>query len=268
MAVFFCFASIGRSEPTLLEQGYHHLYNLEFARAHESFQEWERLKPADPMGPVSEAVTYLFSEFDRLHILQSEFFTHDQHFVTDHKIAPNPELKRKFQDALQATRALAANLPNDNNARFALILSDGLESDYLALIEKRYRESLQKMKSGRSMAEALLASDPTYYDAWIAVGVENYMLSVKPAPIRWLLRISGAETNRAVGIEKLKMTAEKGHYLAPFAKLLLAVAAMRDNNTAQAKNLLLSLANQYPNNPLYRQELARLEPLAFRTTLR
>ena len=33
-----------------------------------------------------------FSEFDRLHILQSEFFTHDQHFITDHKLAPDPDV--------------------------------------------------------------------------------------------------------------------------------------------------------------------------------
>lgn len=261
-------ATQGRAEPTLLEQGYRHLYNLEFAQAHQNFQEWQRLKPNDPLGPVSDAAAYLFAEFDRLHILQTEFFTHDQHFTTDNRLVPDPELRRKFQEALQATRTVAARGPADNNARFALILSNGLESDYLALIEKRYRESLQKMKSGRTMAESLLASDPTYYDAWIAVGVENYMLSVKPAPIRWLLRMGGAETNRALGIEKLKLTAEKGHYLAPFAKLLLAVDALRQHNNQQATDLLQGLAIQYPRNPLYRQELARLEPIAFRAAPR
>jgi hypothetical protein len=264
---FLAAAIIGRSEPTLLDQGYRHMYNLEFAEAHQTFQAWERQKPDDPMGPVSDAAAYLFSEFDRLHILQSEFFTHDQHFITDNKLSPDPELKREFLAALQASRALAARLPSgDRNAMFAAILTNGLESDYSALIEKRYGASFQKMKAGRAMAERLLAADPTCYDAWIAVGVENYMLSVKPAAVRWLLRIGGGQTDRALGIEKLKLTAEKGHYLAPFAQMMLAVAALRDNNPRQAKGLLLALANQYPRNPLYRQEIARLEPLAFRST--
>jgi hypothetical protein len=92
------------------------------------------------------------------------------------------------------------------------------------------------------------------------------MLSVKPAPVRWLLRIGGGQTDRSLGIEKLKLTAEKGRYLAPFAQMMLAVAAIRDNNTRQAKDLLVVLAAQYPRNPLYRQEIARLEPLAFRST--
>jgi hypothetical protein len=205
----------------------------------------------------------LFSEFDRLHILQSEFFIHDQHFITDNRLSPDPELKRKFLGALQASRVLAARAPSgDRNAMFATILTNGLESDYSALIEKRYGASFQKMKAGRALAESLLAADPACYDAWIAVGVENYMLSVKPAAVRWLLRIGGGQTDRALGIEKLKLTAEKGRYLAPFAQMMLAVAALRDNNAHQAKSLLLVLASEYPRNPLYRQEIARLEPLA------
>jgi tetratricopeptide (TPR) repeat protein len=250
-------------EP-LLDRGYSQMYNLQFPEAHNTFREWQRLHPDDPMGPASEAAAYLFSEFDRLHILESEFFTQDQHFITDNKLAPDPALKQNFQKALKTSRDLAARAPNDKNAQFAAILCSGLESDYSALIEKRYRVSFQQMKAGRAMAERLLAQDPTFYDAWLAVGVENYMLSVKPAPVRFLLRLGGGETDRDVGIEKLRLTAEKGRYLAPFAKLLLAVAALRDKDTARAKELLAGLTRDYPHNPLYRQELARIAPVASR----
>ena len=44
-------------------------------------------------------------------------------------------------------------------------------------------------------------------------GVENYLFSLKPAPVRWFLQIGGAETDRDRGIEDLRLTAEKGHYL-------------------------------------------------------
>jgi hypothetical protein len=129
----------------------------------------------------------------------------------------------------------------------------------MALIEKRYAASFQEMKASRQTAERLLAAHPGMYDAWIAVGVENYMLSVKAAPVRWLLRLAGGETDKAVGIQKLKLTAEKGHYLAPFARLLLAVAALRDHDEWRARTLLEGLVRDYPHNPLYAQELARLQ---------
>jgi hypothetical protein len=251
-----------------LDQGYRQMYDLQFGEAHNSFHEWESLHPDDPMGPVSDAAAYLFSEFDRLHILQSEFFTQDQHFITDHKLSPDPAIKGKFEAALAAARDLCARAPAGRNSQFASILGKGLHSDYLALIEKSYLPSLQEMKAGRAQAEKLLAADPGFYDAWLAVGVENYMLSVKPAPVRWFLRLAGAETDRATGIAKLRLTAEKGHYLAPFARLLLGVAALRDKDTRTASNILADLAREYPDNPLYRQELARLNPIAAGSVVR
>jgi len=252
-------AAVARAE-TPLETGYRQMYDLQFAEAHRTFADWESAHPDDPMGPVSDAAAYLFAEFDRLHILQSEFFTHEQHFITDHKLTPDPAAKRRFEAALDAGRRLAARAPRNPDCQFATILANGLYSDYMALIEKRYAASFQEMKASRTMAERLLAAHPDMYDAWIAIGVENYMLSVKSLPLRWLLRLAGGETDKAVGIQKLKLTAEKGHYLAPFAKLLLAVAALRDRDTWHARMLLQGLVREYPHNPLYAEELARLQP--------
>jgi hypothetical protein len=257
--VLICAAA--HASPALLDQGYRQMYDLRFPEAHQTFAEYQRQHPEDPLGPVSDAAAYLFSEFDRLHILQSEFFTQDRHFITDRKLAPDPELKRKFEAALEAGRRLSARTPGDANAMFAVVLAGGLHGDYLALIDKRYAAAFQEMKAGRQQAERLLAADPQCYDAWIAVGVENYMLSVKAAPVRWLLRLAGGETDRAVGLRKLRLTAEKGRYLAPFAKLLLAVAALRDNDAAQARQILDGLSREYPHNPLYALELAKLPPV-------
>lgn len=238
------------------------MYNLAFDKAHETFQAFEKLHPDDPMGPVSDAAAWLFAEFDRLHILQSEFFTDDSNFTGRQRLTPDSSVKQKFEAALAQTEplvsaALAQN-PNDRNAIFARILGRGLHADYLALIEKRYLASLAEMKDSRTLAEHLVASDPGYYDAYLAIGVENYLLSLKPAPVRWVLRLGGAQTDRDRGIEKLRLTAEKGRYLQPYARLLLAVAALRDKDREKARSLLEGLAREFPQNELYIQELARL----------
>ncbi len=254
--------AISGALPATLEAGYRQMYNLQFGQAHQTFQEWQGRHPDDPLAAASDASQYLFAEFDRMHILQSEFFTHDQHFITDHKLAPDPSLKQRFEEALAVSRGLARRTPGDSRAEFAAVLCDGLESDYLALIEKRYAASFSQMKVSRTRAEKLLTANPSYYDAWVAVGVENYMLSVKPAPVRWLLRLGGGETNKALGLEKLRLAAEKGHYLAPFARLLLAVAALRDRHDDQARGLLDGLCRDFPQNPLYALERARMASTA------
>jgi len=246
-----------------LEAGYHQMYNLDFDQAHRTFASWKTEHPDDPLGPVSMAAAYLFAEFDRLHVLQSEFFMHDENFRGAHRaLAPAPGTRGLFYGEIDATqkisaRRLATN-PRDTTALFATILAMGLRSDYEGLVEKRNLSSLSLMKQSRQMSEQLLSIDPSYYDAYLAGGVENYLLSQKPLPLRFLLRLSGAQTDKEEGVRRVRITAEKGHYLRPFARLLMAVAALRDNDYATAKNILRDLTREYPHNHLYSEELSRL----------
>lgn len=258
-------ADTGPSVPPL-EIGYREMYDLQFEAAHQTFREWERSHSQDPFGPTSNAAAYLFSEFDRLGILQTEFFVDDDQFRHRERRAPDSEARDAFYGEMKKSEELAnsilARSPHDENALFAKTLDLGLRSDYSALIEKRYVVSLRDMKSAGLLAEQLLKLDPTDYDVYVAVGVENYVLGLHAAPVRWLLRAYGAETNKQKGIEHLELAAAKGHYLAPFARLLLAVAALRDNDRNRARQLLQGLATEFPHNPLYARELARLQPIS------
>ena len=249
-------------QSTPLDAGYRQMYNLQFDDAHRSFHAWEGAHPDDPLGPVSDAAAYLFSEFARLHILEAEFFENDDKFTGRQKLTPDSASKQGFTAALAKSQELADRVltraPDDRNAMFSTVLRLGLHSDYLAMVEKKNLAALSDVKNARLLAEKLIAEDPDYSDAYLAVGVENYLLSLKSAPVRWFLHITGAQTDKDEGIEKLNLTAERGHYLQPFARVLLAVAALRDKNTARAKQLLDELSKDFPRNGLYAEQAARL----------
>ena len=250
-------------DPSNLESGYRQMYNLDFETAHQTFVAWEHAHPEDPLGPVSNAAAYLFAEFDRMHILESELFIDDNRFEHRKSFSPDPKVRDAFngelQRAEQAANRILEKTPEDHAAIFARVMVGGLRGDYLALVEKRNMAALSTIKSSRALAEKLLSQDPSYYDAYLAIGVENYLLSVNPAPVRWFLRLTGARTDKEEGLAKLRLTAQHGHYLAPYARLLLAVAALRDHNPGQARSLLTGLADEFPRNPLYRRELSRIE---------
>jgi len=247
----------------VLESGYRQMYNLQFDEAHKTFAAFEREHPKDPMGVVSNAAAYLFAEFDRLNILHSEFFVEDSIFRRRSKLTADPAARTAFDaelaKSLQLSDAILAQAPRDPDALFVKIMALGLRADFVALIDRHYLDSLNVMKSSRATAEQLLAIEPGYYDAYLAVGVENYLLSLKAAPIRWFLEMNGAETDRERGIQNLRLTAEKGHYLCAYARLLLAVAALRNKDKAQARDILSKLAAEFPRNRLYSEELARLQ---------
>jgi hypothetical protein len=205
----------------------------------------------------------LYDEFNRMGVLQTALFTDDEKFEGREKTLPDPKVREEFNGAIGQSQRLADAVlqrsPQDRNALFATVLNLGLESDYLSLVQKRDLAALAYTKRAGIAAQKLLAIDPKCYDAYLAIGVENYILGLNPAPVRWLLRLYGAQTDKDSGIQKLQLTAEKGHYLLPFARLLLAVAALRDANPHQAKELLQNLVQEFPNNQLYRRELSRLQ---------
>jgi hypothetical protein len=246
--------------PTEIELGFQSMYNLEFDQAHQNFSTWERLHPDDPLGPVSQAAGYLFAEFARLDILESQLFTNDKAFESRTKLSPDPNVRAQFYAALDRGNQLAdaalKQHPEDSNALFAKVLALGLRSDYVALIDKQDFAALRYMKQGRILAQQLLKQKPDDYDALLAVGVENYMTGIKPAPVRWMLSLGGIDPNKEQGIRELQQTAAHGNLLKPFAKLLLAVAALRDKNNAQGCGLLHELAVAYPRNPLYRNNVS------------
>jgi hypothetical protein len=250
------------SRPSL-DQGFQLLYNLDFEQAHEMFLAWQREHPQDPVGPTAEAAGLLFSEFHRLGILEAQFYENDKSFLGRDKPADDPGVRDRFNAALTlaektATIRLASN-PRDRDALFAMTLSAGLHADYAALIEKRNLSSLHYTRDANDWAGKLLAVDPDCYDARVATGFSKYIIGSMAAPMRWLLRMGGVAGNKKQGIIELQLTAERGQYLAPFARILLAIAYVRDKDNVRARQLLAGLRDEFPKNPLFAREIARLD---------
>ena len=252
----------GATAVSPLDRGFTGLYNLDFGGAQEDFTTWQRLHPDDPMGPVSEAAGFLFSEFNRLGVLEAQFYENDTAFFDRPKLAPDPALRQRFQNAIRRSETLAlAKLtkdPKDRDALFAMTLSSGLQADYAALIEKRNLASLHFTKQASASAQELLAVCHDCYDALLATGFSKYIIGSMAAPVRWILRMGGLPADKQGGIVDLQTTAEHGHYLAPFARILLSIAYVREKDRARALELLAGLQREFPGNTLFPREIAHL----------
>ncbi len=247
---------------TPLNDGYYALYNLNFDAAHSYFQQWMTAHPEDPLGPASDAAAFIFTEFDRLGVLDIELFSDDNRFESRQRPAIDPVLKKGFNDRIAQSERLAdaalQRNPKDANAFYCKAVTSGMQADWASLIDRHEYGAYKFSELASKYAKQALAINPTLYDANLAVGIENYMLSLKPAPIRWILGMAGAGTNKAEGVRLLKLTAEQGHYLAPFARLMLAVGELRDGRVQQGKAILIGLSMEFPQNTLYQRQIARL----------
>lgn len=245
-----------------LQDAFAHLYNFDFDHAHRSIDTHVAAQPADPMGPSVRAAAYLFYELDRLKILKGEFFADDKKISGDDKLTPDPVVRdRFFGSVANAQRLAEARLQKDHGntyALFAFSLTEGMRTDYMALVEKKQLRSLGALRLAQKYSTELLQRDPSFADAYLTHGISEYLLGSLPFFIRWFVRIDGTSGDKKAAVMHLERVAADGRYLGPFAKILLSIINLREKRPLASKRLLEDLTRQYPRNPLLREELDKL----------
>ena len=73
----------------------------------------------------------------------------------------------------------------------------------------------------------------------------------------FLLWFGGIHGDKSFGMAEVQKTAANGHYLKPFAKILLALSARREKQDALARENLKELIEEFPGNPVYESEYAK-----------
>lgn len=247
----------------LLDAGFHCLYELNFDDARSQFFSYQKVHPEDPLGKAAEAASYLFEQFNARGVLTSNFFLNDSKFLNGIDGNPNDNHNPRFLEANRVARAMAKqrlnNYPKDPHGLLVLTMTDGMEADYDALIEKKQMASLSLIRQAEAEAKDVLLIDPNAQDAYVALGAGNYIIGSLPVYKRMFLSIGGIHGDRQRGMEELQSAATNGHYLQPFAKILLALASERERRHDRAQSLLSELTAEFPGNPLFARELALLQ---------
>jgi hypothetical protein len=254
-------SAAARPEATL-DNGFAEMYELNFPTARSAFDSYIQAHPKDPMGEAALAASYLFEEFNRQGVLTSAFFLNDKKLLGG---VPDPGRDGDQSAFLQANdqardmaEAMLKTDPRDPDGLLVLTLANGMQADYDALIAKQDIASLWLLRQTKQSAQLLLAVNPHADDAYLALGAANYIIGCLPGYKRFIVSFGGIHGNRALGMQQLNLASENGHYLKPFAKVLLAMAALREKKPKLARTLLAQLHEEYPQNPDFANELAKL----------
>jgi len=250
-------------EDTAINEAFEDLYNFNFPAAHAVLDRYIVAHSQEALPYAIRASAYLFYELDRLHILESQFLISDKRIVEKKSLPPDPKVRTKLMQALEDAQSRAkvilAQHPDDRQALLALCIVEGVATDYMALVEKHQLASLLPARRSNSYAQQLLRMHPPCYDAYMTAGLSEYMVGSLPFFVRWFVHFDNVQGNRQQGVQKLQLVAQEGHYFKSFAKILLAIIYLREKKPHETEKLLAELAHDYPSNPLFRKELARLE---------
>jgi tetratricopeptide (TPR) repeat protein len=256
-------ATAGPTTNPVFNAAFQRMYNFDFPAAQSIMDRYISTAPDDPFGYTVRGAAYLYSELDRMGILQSDFFVDDNKISgSKTKLKPDPRVRDSFYTAVNKAQSLSQaaldKSPNDTSALFAMSLALGELSDYMALVEKRQVASLSFTKRAYREAKRLLSIDNSYVDAYLTTGFTEYLVGSLPVVVRWFVRFDDVQGDKAEGFRTLTTVAEKGHYLKALAKILLATGYIREKKPLEARKLLAELTQEYPENPLLKHEYQKI----------
>lgn len=253
-----------RPEMPRIEEAFGRLYNFDFPGAEAAARRYIAINHDCPMGHAALAAGYLFSELNRLDALSAPI---SEERVKDAKaLKPDPAVREVFwravNEADRRAQAMLAGNPRDRLALASLAISSGLKRDYLALIDKKLRQSMEYIKQAQQWSTRLLAADPTAHDAYLNTGFSEYLIGNFPFFLRWVVKIDGVEGDKEKGLRQLEIAANSGTLMKPFAQLLLASFYQREGRPKESVRLLDALLADYPENEVVRRELEKLRQLS------
>ncbi len=266
---FLLIAALAPALPAAdpIQEAFERLYNFDFPGAHAILDRHLAQHPEDAMGYSVRAGVLLFSELDRLGIMEAEFFTDDRRIADDKKkLKPDAAIRTRFFQAVETAqfraRSTLATRPDDTNALYAFCWVQGMMVDYTALVDKKQIAALSLAKRSNACAQRLIKAHPEMHDAYVTVGFTEYLVGSLPFFIRWFVRFEGVEGNKQTGMQIVQKAAQSARYLGPFAKILLSVAYLREKKPQECQRLLSEFNRDYPENRLVRRELAKLSSRA------
>ena len=248
------------SDPVAI--GIDHLRNLEYEQAIQQLQSWLETHPEDLRAHNYLGISILYQEMFHRGVLESRVYGHGGEVFKASKVAVTPEFQQQLLAVLTKAQSIAdlrvKSDPRDKEALYWGGVTHGTHATYHFALRKEYMPAMHEATDALKLHRNLLELDPDYVDAYLVVGMNNYVVGSLPWYIKVIASLTGRHGDRAEGIKQVKRVTEEGNYAREDARLMLAVLYEREKMYRQALEVYEEMASAHPRNYLLPWEVAAL----------
>jgi tetratricopeptide (TPR) repeat protein len=250
------------STPDPLRVALDHFYNLEYDSADREFSQRLKEDPADLRAQNYLAATVLQRELLRRELLDAQVYGKGGEVYEGDKQTLSPELRQELFPILDKAERLADERIAGNPRDVEALYWAGVSHVTRALIDltllKARLDALGEAKKARKLHAQVLSVDPNFIDAYLVLGMYDYIVGSLPWYMKVVASLIGYSGNKERGIEEVKRVSEQGHWAREDARSYLGILYYREQRYAEALAVLRSLAQSYPRNYVVLQEIARV----------
>jgi hypothetical protein len=217
-------AAMPQEAAVLRREGNEALYNMDYATAREKFEEIKKKIPHHPAGDLYVATVIWLEHLNKSRRLQTSLYKNESSFYAGADKAKeetegdavDPAVDRAFRDRMAQAKtkalALVARNKNDADAQYFLGAYYGVMAGYEASTARKFFSAMRNGSRSVDAHEKTVKLDPNYYDAYLSLGMYDYIVGSLPFMYKALAAVVGARGNKQRGISRLKGVIERDRH--------------------------------------------------------
>ncbi|MCI0336437.1 MAG: DUF3808 domain-containing protein [Acidobacteria bacterium] len=257
--------------PDVLElrrEGNAATYNIDYATARLKYEEIRKRIPQHPAGDLYLATLIWLEHLNKSRRLQTSLYRDESSFYAGAEKAKeesegdavDPAVDRAFRDRMAQAKTKALALvnrdKNDADALYFLGSYYGVMAGYEASVARKFFAAMRNGSRSVDAHQKVLKLKPDYYDAYLSVGMYDYIVGSLPFAYKAIAAIAGVRGNKQRGIERLQTIVEKDAATADDARVLLLAVYQNEKKNEDALVILEYLSKKYPRSYLVKLEKA------------
>jgi tetratricopeptide (TPR) repeat protein len=252
-------------DPRFMERaqaGFSDIFNLDYEKAERDFISLERDYPQHPAPLLYLASIVWLQELVRRQDLSLSRFVYPGYFSRKTNESMPPQGRAAFLDHLQKCESLAGAILKRNSrdwdARYFLATAYSLRASFAITVDHSVRDSFSNARKAYSYSRQLIEEDKNYYDAYLTVGLYEYIVGSIPWYLKWMAFVAGLHGGKEEGMNHLKLASAKGQYVKNEALLIEMVLDVRERRYSEALKIAGDLSTRFPRNYLFALNTAQI----------
>lgn len=244
------------------QKGFDAIYQIDYDEAERTFRALKREYPGHPAPPLYLAVVVWLRELFGRQELNLDVFVAPGYFTkpTDRKM---PQRQRQaffshLEDSQKLAQAILNKNPRHKDARYFMGSASGVLGSFAITIDRGLKQAFSHAKKAYKYHERLVAEDPQYHDAYMTVGLYEYIVDNLPWYIKWLAMLVGYRGSEERGFQYLTLASQKGRFVADDARTLLMVLCVHEGRNQAAFENARHLHEKFPRNFLLHLNQAQI----------
>jgi tetratricopeptide (TPR) repeat protein len=243
-------------------KGFDYVYNLDYEEARAAFENLRQQYPRHPGPPLYLALTLWHRELFRRQDLGLDRLAAPETFMqaTGQQMPPadRAAFLTYIGESQTYSRAILKEKPGDRDARYFLGAAHAALAGFALTIDHDKRETFRQGRQAYLYHLGIVMEQPDYYDAYVTLGLYEYVVANLPWYVKWIAQIAGYKGTQERSFKYLRDAATKSRFASVNAHNLLVVLCLREKLYDEALENAQFLHRQYPRNFQLHLNVARI----------